>query len=124
MCARPLLWDVEEAETAGFWMTASATHTFTCGPLEALPTRWFRFTAPKNGPSVEVTGVTPEDDYILEIFEDAACAPAASIGCNDDADGKSPELDDVDITSGKTYWVAVGRKGAPSDQPARIRIDH
>lgn len=123
-CAAPLLWDVEDSEKAAFRMdTRTAPHTFECGPLAPIPTRWFRFTAPKNGSSVEVRGATGTD-FVLELFSASSCDAPVRMACNDNADGLDPELDGDSVEKGKTYYVAVGLKSGPADASATLRIDH
>jgi hypothetical protein len=123
-CASPLFWNVD-AETAGFRMSPAVTspHTFTCGPLDSVPTRWFRVTAQNDGAEIEVSG-HPADDFVIEIFSDAACDDGARLGCGDAPVGEEDSLDIDAISEGKTYWVAVGIKGTWSGTPAMFHIDH
>ncbi len=125
-CASPLFWDVAAEETAGFRFSSALTvpHTFTCGPLEPVPTRWFRFTATKSNTRVEIRS-DQTDDYILEVFSSAACDASALVGCNDNRSGSDtdPELP-ITTTEGATLYVAVGVIGAWSGEPAQIHVDH
>ena len=125
-CQSPLFWNLEAEEDAGFRMTPGVTveHTFECGPLEPLPTRWFRFTATDDDSRVKVRTEGP-DDYIVEVYGDESCSQDDLLGCNDDETGgdPEPELDLVSVP-GQTYWVAVGIKGTWSGSPANLRLDH
>jgi hypothetical protein len=123
-CASPLFWNVDQQERVGFRFTPALTgdHVFPCGPLDALPTRWFRFTASKDQTVVEVRADGP-DDFILEAFGAMACDAASSLGCNDDDSGTNPQLT-LQTTPGATYYVAVGLKGTWSGMSASIRADH
>lgn len=123
-CASPLFWNVDDDESVGFRFTPALTsqHVYSCGPLGALPTRWFRFTANDTETGVEVRA-DGADDFIIEGFDAATCAPAASIGCNDDDSGTNPQLTLV-TTPGATYFVAVGLKGSWSGRSATFRADH
>ena len=120
-----MFWDVEAEEQAGFkmWPSQSTEHTFSCGPAGAVPTRWFRFQAPKDDTSVEVRMST--DDYILEVFSAATCDAAAFQGCNDNQ-AAADVLPKVDIvtTEGTSFYVAVGGLGTWSGAPAQLRVDH
>ncbi len=124
-CDRPLFWSVDDHENAGFRMSSalSSRHTFVCGPLAALPTRFFRFTASKRDTDVEVYS-DKLDDYILEVFSDSGCSAAGSVGCNDDGRAPDPQLRNLPTQPGKTYWIAVGLKGTWSGRSATLRIDH
>jgi hypothetical protein len=123
-CASPLFWNVDDDESVGFRFTPALTseHVFTCGPLDALPTRWFRFTANDTETGVEVRA-DGADDFVIEAFDAASCAPIASIGCNDDDSGTNPQLT-LATTAGGTYFVAVGLKGSWSGRSATFRADH
>lgn len=123
-CASPMFWNLDDEERVGFHFAPALTtaHTFPCGPLEELPTRWFRFTATKDSTAVEVRATGP-DDFIIEVFDAMTCAPASSLACNDDDSGLDPEVT-VPTVEGKTYFVAVGLKGQWSGKSASIRADH
>ena len=123
-CASPLFWNVDDQERVGFRFTPALTsaHTFPCGPLDPLPTRWFRFTANKDQTVVEVRADGP-DDFVLEAFDAMTCGAADSMACNDDDSGTNPQLS-LSTTVGGTYWVAVGLKGSWSGKSASIRADH
>jgi hypothetical protein len=123
-CASPLFWNVDDQERVGFRFTPALTtpHTFPCGPLDPLPTRWFRFTASKDQTVVEVRADGP-DDFVLEAFDQVACGPSDSMACNDDDSGTDPQLT-LTTTVGGTYWVAVGLKGEWSGKSSSIRADH
>ncbi|MEZ4444518.1 MAG: hypothetical protein R3B72_35920 [Polyangiaceae bacterium] len=123
-CASPLFWNVDDDESVGFRFTPALTteHLFTCGPLDPLPTRWFRFTANDTETGVEVRA-DGADDFIIEAFDAATCAPVASIGCNDDDAGANPQLT-LATAAGGTYFVAVGLKGSWSGRSATFRADH
>lgn len=59
------------------------THTFSCGPLSPIPTRWFRATASES--LIDFAALTKNADLVLEVFT-APCtadAGAAPLGCND-----------------------------------------
>lgn len=124
-CESPLFWDVEAEEQAGFkmWPMLSVEHTFSCGPDGPVPTRWFRFLAPKDETSVEVLKTT--DDFILEVFSAAACDESAFFGCNDNqAAGDVLPKVDITTTEGTTFYVAVGILGTWSGSSAQLRVDH
>lgn len=123
-CGSPMIWDADASERAGFHFAPSlaGTHTFPCGPLEAIPTRWFRFTANDTETLVEIRSEAA-DDYILEVFEAASCDMESSLGCDDSGDAQGPELS-APTQDGGTYLVAVGLKNAWSGKAATIRADH
>lgn len=122
-CESPLLWSDGE-ETAGFRMSPATTvpHTFRCGPLDAIPTRWFRVTTEQDDLRLELNGGST-DDYVLEVFDDDACGEADHAGCADGEVGGEVELEIEGVPPGTTYWVAVGLAGEWSGEPARLRID-
>ena len=124
-CGSPLFWDFAAEETAGFRMSPalSSEHTFQCGPLEPVRTRWFRLTATKDDETnidVRSAGV---DDYLLEVYSDVGCASEALLGCDDNADAPDPALEPP-TSEGATYWIAVGVKPTWSGAPATLRGDH
>jgi hypothetical protein len=124
-CASPVFWDVEAEEQAGFkmWPSLSTEHSFSCGPEGAVPTRWFRFVAPKDETSVEIQKST--DDFILEVFSAATCDASSFFGCNDNqAAGDVLPKVDVLTTEGTTFYVAVGVLGNWSGASAQLRVDH
>ena len=45
----------------------STSHTFRCGPIEPIPTRWFRITLTKPSSLVEVRSHASGDDYLIEV---------------------------------------------------------
>lgn len=124
-CASPVFWDVEAEEQAGFkmWPSLSTEHTFSCGPAQGVPTRWFRFVAPKDETSVEVQKST--DDFILEVFASANCDAASFTMCNDNqaAGDVLPKID-IETSEGTTFYVAVGVLGTWSGASAQLRVDH
>lgn len=126
-CDKPLFWNNEDHERVGFRMSAalSSLHTFVCGPLEAIPTRYFRFTATKEKTDIEVYS-DKLDDYILEVFTDGKCAPSSSTACNDDGRAPDPQLQNLPTQVGKTYYIAVGLKNAAtwSGRSVTMKIDH
>ena len=89
--------------------------------LKALPTRWFRFIAPKNDTSVRIYGAEG-DDYVVELFSGPACDASVFSGCNY-VSGKIPNID-IPTTEGTPFYVAVGLKGTWSGKPAEIHVDH
>lgn len=123
-CERPAFWS-EDEERAGFRMTTGNTvpHEFTCGPLEAIATRWFRGTVADDELRVEVEG-GPSDDYVLQVFSDAACDDASEVACADGEAGEQVLIDVEGVPPGTTYWVAVGLKGDPAGAPATVKFDH
>lgn len=126
-CARPLFWNNKEHERAGFRMGAalSTVHTFPCGPLAPIRTRYFRFTATKTKTDIEIYS-DKVDDYIVEVFSGSDCAAASSMGCSDDDRTPDPQLQNVPTVPGQTYFVAVGLKNAPtwSGRSVTLKIDH
>jgi hypothetical protein len=98
------------------------THTFACGPLSPVPTRWFRVTASSS--QLDLRVVTKDKaDLIVEVFA-APCAPdggTAPLGCNDNtsASDREPRLT-VPTTAGTTYLVAVG---VVSGSPVWAKLD-
>jgi hypothetical protein len=126
-CASPLFWDSEEDESAGFRFTPGTTvpHTFGCSPEKALPTRWFRFIAPKDNTNVRIYGAEG-DDYLIELFSGPACDASVFVGCNDQKGSIPGELPVIDISTmeGTPFFVAVGLKGTWSGEPAEIHVDH
>jgi hypothetical protein len=124
-CDAPLFWDFEAEESVGFHMSPalSTDHTFECGPLEPIQTRWFRVTATMEDTDVEIRSASP-DDYVLEMFADPGCPAASLVACSDDDDGALPKLTDPPTMPGGTYWIAVGIKGKWSGTSAELRGDH
>ncbi len=122
-CARPIFWD-EDEERVGFRMTEgnTAPHVFTCGPLDAIPTRWFRVTVNDEETRIEVAG-SAGDDLIVEVFADDACDEAAQLACGDGSAGDEDVVELEGIAPGETFWVAVGAKTPPSGAPATFRVD-
>ena len=124
-CESALFWDAEAEEQVGFkmWPALSTTHTFSCGPSNAVATRWFRFLAPKEDTSVEVRATT--DDYILEVFSAASCDTSSLFGCNDNqAAGDVLPKVDIATVEGTAFYAAVGLLGTWSGAPAQVRVDH
>ncbi|MDB4939077.1 MAG: Tryptophan synthase alpha chain [Labilithrix sp.] len=97
-------------------------HTFACGPLSPVPTRWFRVTASTS--LLDLRAVTKDKaDLIVEVFP-APCAAdggAAPLGCNDNTSMSDlePRLS-IPTTVGTTYLVAVG---IVSGSPAWAKLD-
>ena len=124
-CERPLFWNFDAEEEAGFFFSPALTelHTFECGPLDPIPTRWFRLTATKDDTDIEIRRAEA-DDYIIEVFGENGCPVSSRLACNDDANGLLPEVSNVPTTAGRTYWIAVGLKSTWSGASASIRGDH
>jgi hypothetical protein len=119
-CASPFVVppddDDFESRTAAF----TGMHTFSCGPLAPVPTRFFRWTAPHADKiDLKVRIALPTDNYVLEVFSAASCDAAARLACNDDktADDLRPEVT-FQAEGGKTYFVALGRIAATSPKVA------
>jgi hypothetical protein len=96
---------------------ATETQLLSCGEPTARPRRVFRFTAnkTKDDAKFEIRGGLASNDLVIEVFSDASCEKAQSIGCNDDP-GKTGELRPevrVPIQSGKTYFIVASSKGPP-----------
>lgn len=122
-CASPLIWDVEAEEQTAFRMDEhTTTHRFECGPLGDLPTRWFRYTATKDG-DISIRAEAGAD-FILELFSASSCDAAVRMGCNDNADDLDPTLEDPATQGGSTYYVAVGLKSGPANASVTLRVDH
>lgn len=123
-CQSPLFWDADAEESAGFRFAAAATvpHAFGCAAGGPLPTRWFRFIAPKDNTNVSVRADT--DDYVIEVFSGPACDASVLVACNDEEEpGTEPRIY-LTTTPGTPFLVAVGLKGTWSGKPAWIKVDH
>lgn len=123
-CERPIFW-TQDSERAGFRFTDGNTvpHVFTCGPLDAIPTRWFRATVEDDELSVEAEGFGG-DDLVIEAFSADSCDAPAQLACADVEPTQEDRIDVQGVTPGATFWIAVGIKGTPSGRPAHFRIDH
>lgn len=108
-CASPLVLPEKGLYTFRFTPAVVSAHVFPCGPLSAVPTRWFRFTATKTGSmTAEVKQTT--DDTVLEVFSSPTCDQAGSLACNDDqALGNHLPFVTFHVVTGQTYFLAVGQ---------------
>lgn len=124
-CGDPLILDVDEVERIGFrWSAVAASdHVFVCGPLEAVPTRWFRVTVPAEELEIAIEG-DPLDDYIIEVFTDESCAEEVSLSCSDGEVGDEVEITDIAVTPGSTFWIAVGLKNEWTGVSGMINIEN
>jgi hypothetical protein len=122
-CASPLLWDVEAEERAGFRLDFAGATPFVhpCGPLSPIPTKWFRFTAPKASTNVSVDSAVSTDKLVMTVFTSSACDQSVVLGCS--ADATEPSID-VPGAAGTTYFVAVGAVAVTPGAGATIRVDH
>lgn len=122
-CASPLFWDPYDQERAGFRTTFSPGTTFVhpCGPLTAIPTKWFRFTGTKANTNVSVDGTVDTDAFVVTVFSSSACNEPVVVGCS--ADKVEPSVD-VPNANGKTFFVAVGAVSVTAANSASIRVDH
>jgi hypothetical protein len=97
-------------------------HTFGCGPLSPLPTRWFRFTASKSQTDLSAIAQGTAD-LILEVFAAPCGADGgdAPLACNDNTSLSDlvPRLR-IPTTAGATYLVAVG---VVSGSPISAKLD-
>ena len=109
-CQSPLVLPTEGLYSFRFPSSLSGEHVFPCGPLTALPTRWFRFTASTTGNMTAEVTDSP-DHYVVEVFSAATCDAPASAGCHDDAAGGAGYVTFA-ATAGRTYFVAVGLVGS------------
>lgn len=122
-CASPLLWDVEAEENAGFRLDFDVQSTFVhpCGPLSPIPTKWFRFTAPKDSTNVSVRPSVSTDKLVITLFSSSACNSGVVVGCS--AKTPAPFLD-VPGTEGTTYFVGVGAVSVTAGTAASMKVDH
>ncbi len=122
-CASPLIWDVEAEEHAGFRLDFAPGSTFVhpCGPLTAIPTKWFRFTSPKSGTNVSVDSTIASDRFVMTVFSSAACDESVVVACSNDKVEPSVDLPN---SQGKTYFVAVGAVSVTQSGAASVRVDH
>lgn len=124
-CERPVLVPggnvTFDVGTAPF----EASHVYSCGPLTAVPTRWFRWTADKDGDFEVSLRTAPEtDDYIVEVFSSRSCDEPSMLSCSDDASPTDRRPDGTfAATTGKTYFIALGKIDAPSGIAPGLRLD-
>jgi hypothetical protein len=122
-CASPLRWDVDAEENAGFraGSPTGATHVFPCGPLAAIPTKWFRFTSQKDDTNVSVDTKNPSNALALAVYSSSACDGTVLVGCS--TNDTEPTVD-VPNAKGKTFFVAVGYVSVSAPVAATLRVDH
>lgn len=122
-CDDPLLLNPEDVEAVGFrWSEGLASdHVFVCGPLESVPTRWFRVTVQDDRLSLKLQ-TDAGDDYIVEVFDAATCDETASVACSDGETGDDVRLG-LDIDEGSTFWIAVGLKNESSGEAAILDVE-
>lgn len=120
-CASPLLLD-SDVERSGFFVagTGDGTFTHTCGPLQAVPTKWFRFTSTKTSPEVSLKAAGSGDQLVLSVFSASACDAAVLVGCSDDS---SEPTVVVPNALNQTYFVGVGTRSASAGAAASVRVD-
>jgi hypothetical protein len=119
-CESPLTWT--GANATGFRLGgAPGSHTFSCGPAGALPTRWFAVTIDDAQTAFEVEG-DDADDFVVEVFTD--CGGTSIVTCADDDPAGQEEAAEVDgIAPGTTFFVAVGVKGGSPGGPAVLDVE-
>jgi len=99
---------------------ATTAHVFPCGPLDAIPTKWFRFTVNKSNASVELDAPAAEGALVLAVYSSSACGEASLVGCS--FDKNRPSVDVTDST-GKTFFAAVGAASPVASSAATLRAD-
>jgi hypothetical protein len=114
-CDSPLILP-DSGGTSGFHFggALTSTHTFACGPLKALPTRWLRMTATRTGPQ-QVKLYSPESAGIVaEVFE-SPCPGDGGVSLSCKSGGNAGPNFTFAAVEGRTYAIAVGvSSGAPS----------
>lgn len=121
-CASPFVWDLEQGDHSGFRLSFAPTTTLVhpCGPLTAVPTKWFRFTSPKSSTSVAINPDVTGDQVVLTVFSSSACDGSVVVGCSNDTN--APKVD-VPNAQGKTFYVAVGAVSVTAGAGADMRVD-
>jgi hypothetical protein len=121
-CASPVVLPPDDDRLGMYFGGTSGLHKFPCGPLQAIPTRWLRWTARKSDPTTELKmrDVPAGDQYVLEVFTSEACDVPSSVGCNASTD-KFPEVT-FNGVAGRTYWFAIGI-AAGGARPAVLNLD-
>lgn len=122
-CASPLVLPEKGLYTFRYPGPLVSDHVFPCGPLTAVPTRWFRFTATVTGSFSAEVQASP-DDFVIEVFSASACDAATSMACNDDQRaGNALPFGTFDAVAGRTYFVAVGHVSGTSTTPPTLKIN-
>ncbi len=126
-CSSPIVLPSDDSEfETRFSAAFTSAHIFPCGPLQGVPTRWFRWTARKTrSTDVQIKHALANDNYVVEVFDGAACDAPSSRVCNDDA---KPGTDlrpraSFDAVAGHTYFIAFGVVAAPSGIVPALRFD-
>ncbi len=120
-CASPFVWDLASGDHAGFRLSfAPTTFVHPCGPLTAVPTKWFRFTSPRSDTTVSVKPDVLGDQLVLTVFSSSACDETVVVGCSNDK--KEPKVA-IPNAQNKTFFVAVGAVSATAGAGADIRVD-
>lgn len=111
-CASPTVLPSDDGSFQVRTGTFTAMHLFSCGPLEPVPTRWFRWTARKSDETTKlrVEVALPTENYVVEVFSAESCDASVRLACNDEASATDlrPETMFAAV-AGKTYFFALGR---------------
>lgn len=123
-CATALIIPDDDDFVFRYPSSLTSNHVFQCSGPNAVPTRWFKWTADGTQKlKVKINSPEDSDDYVVAAYSSADCDDAVLIGCNDtDNGGTLPELQ-VPVTTGKTYWIAVGRVSAKAGVNPSIHVD-
>lgn len=112
-------------DTMQFWFEGDGRHLFTCGPFDARPAMFFRWTATNDDDVVVQIAGAPTDDLVIEVFTGSACDESVALACNDTSAG-GDLLAEAEFAGvpGKTYFVAIG-SGSEVPPPGRfgLRMD-
>lgn len=97
-------------------------------PVQAVMAKdvWFNYT--HTGPDcVGRITVTPTTAYnaVVQVHRGAACGALTQIGCSNGTNSSSttPEVVQVLMTAGETYWIQFGKTGTPAAGAAVSNLD-
>ena len=76
------------------------------GDCMSGPNIWYKYTATCTG-TATVSLCGSSYDTILGVYSGTSCSNLVQLGCNDDYCNNQSQLS-ITMTSGKTYWIAVG----------------